>query len=888
MKWSIEKKMTVGFALALLLALIIAPVSYLAMDQLTKANERINQTHKVLAKLGEALSVMQRVETDSRGFALVGDERFLRLYEPVIARVGQRMADLQALADRDAVLRRKLDVLAPLVDQKLALANELVALRKRRGLATAARKLGTDHDRELMEQIRSTIADMEAAENLRLGAQEVRAKVSARHVLLLLSALTGLIVALLGFLFHMITVDRIQRTRAEEELRESDLRFRIVARATNEAVWDWNLANNAVWWNHGLQALFGHELGQVGFDRGWWERNLHPEDRQRVVTGVQDVLDGSEDFWSAEYRLRRADGSYADIFDRGYVLRDRQGRAERMIGALQDISERKRELESARARDAALESNRLKSQFLANMSHEIRTPMNSIIGMTGLLLNTELTEEQREFAETVRLSGESLLTIINDILDFSKIEAGKLTFEMVNFDPRETIGEVVQLLAEQAQTKKLKLTAAPASDLPAAVCGDPGRLRQVLTNLTGNAVKFTHEGEVIVHARKDNETDTHVVIRFEVVDTGIGIPEEARARLFEPFSQVDPSTTRRYGGTGLGLAICKQLVELMGGQIGVESVPGEGSTFWFTTRLEKATAPTNGSSLEPAVDQIPQQGLSPAGPAQFRKRGHILVAEDNAFNQKVILRQLQEMGHNVDAVADGIEALEALQRIPYDLILMDCQMPEMDGYKATAEIRRREGKARHTPIIAMTAHVMKEDKDKCLAAGMDDFLSKPVRVAKLENVLTHWLTRSAASRSGRGTATNQPGGDQSPLAIQFPPKKLSVPVDMEVFAEVAGEGERRKRELADRYLLQAGNQLAQLDGAIQAGTAGEVKRIAHSVAGSSAMCGMVGLVPLLRELERMGHENNLTEATGAYARVQEEFERIKEYLQDYTREELTV
>jgi PAS domain S-box-containing protein len=422
---------------------------------------------------------------------LAGDERFLKLYEPAVAQVGVNVKELRELSARDSDLQQKLNELAPLLDRKLAFANALIALRQRKGLLSAAKRLSADHDGEFMEQIRSTIADMQALENLRLAEQEVRAKVSARHALLLLIALTGLIIALLGFLFHSITIDRAQRKHAVEALRESDLRFRIVARATNEAVWDWKLADNSVWWNPSFQRLFGYALDHAGFERGWWEENVHPEDRHRVVAGVQDVHDGSEDFWSAEYRFRRADGSYADIFDRGYVLRDRHGRAERMIGAMQDISEHKRGLESARARDAALESTRLKSQFLANMSHEIRTPMNSIIGMTGLLLNTELTDEQREFAETVRLSGESLLTIINDILDFSKIEAGKLTFEMVNFDPRETVGEVIQLLAEQAQAKKLKLTAALARDVPAAVCGDPGRLRQVLTNLASNASEFT-------------------------------------------------------------------------------------------------------------------------------------------------------------------------------------------------------------------------------------------------------------------------------------------------------------------------------------------------------------------------------------------------------------
>jgi PAS domain S-box-containing protein len=779
-----------------------------------------------------------------------------------------------------------LNVLAPLLDRKLAFANALIALRQRKGLLSAAKKLSVDQDGELMDQIRSMITDMQAAENARLGEQEVSAKISAHHAMLLLSALTVLIIALLGFLFHMITLDRAGRKQAEEALRESDLRFRIVARATNEAVWDWNMAKKSVWWNHGVQTLFGYSEEQISPAREWWIQNIHPDDRERVLTSVQVRVESSEDFWSAEYRFRRADGSYADLFDRGYILRDRDARAERMIGAMQDITEHKRELETARSRDAALQSARLKSQFLANMSHEIRTPLNSVIGMTGLLLHTELTGEQREFAEAVRLSGESLLTVINDILDFSKIEAGKLTFEMVNFNVRETIGEVIQLLGEQAQVKKLTLATSLAPDLPAVIIGDPGRLRQVLTNLTGNAIKFTQQGEVAIRAAKVSETDTHSVIRFEVADTGIGIPENGRAGLFQPFFQVDASTSRRYGGTGLGLAICKELVQLMNGQIGVDSVPGQGSTFWFTARFEKGTALAARDGAEPSIGHVARQ--ESMFPEKTGKRGLILVAEDNVLNQKVILRQLQEMGHSVDAVANGVEVLEALKRIPYEVILMDCQMPELDGYAATSEIRRREGEAKHTPIIAMTAHVMKEDRDKCLAAGMDDFLSKPVRVARLEEVLDHWLSQAGGNQGEPEEVASQPVDDTARSVAAPVMEKSTDPVDLEIFTEVAGRGVQRQRDLADRYLLQASSQFAKLDAAIQTGSAAEVKRIAHSVAGSSAMCGMVNLVPLLRELERLGHENKLADAAATYARAQEEFGRIKEFLQNYAREELTV
>jgi CheY-like chemotaxis protein len=539
-------------------------------------------------------------------------------------------------------------------------------------------------------------------------------------------------------------------------------------------------------------------------------------------------------------------------------------------------------MELARARDAALESARLKSQFLANMSHEIRTPMNSVIGMTDILLHTELTAEQREFVEIVRMSGESLLTIINDILDFSKIEAGKLTFEMLDFEPRTAIEDVMAMLLEQTQAKKLRLSSFIDADVPDTVCGDPGRLRQVLTNLITNAVKFTSEGEIKIRATKETESDTHVVLRFEVADTGIGVPEEARACLFQPFSQVDASTTRKYGGTGLGLAICKQLVNLMAGQIGCDSVPNKGSTFWFTVRFEKPCEATSLPGISPGTAQKTANPTPPQLPEDIRKRIRILIAEDNAFNQKVVLRQVREMGLGADAVANGLEVLEALGRIPYDLILMDCQMPEMDGYECAAEIRRQEDNARHVPIVAMTAHVMKQDRDKCLAAGMDDFLSKPVRVAHLEGVLTQWLIGSATTAVAEAPVVSSdspegPSGVGDQRSDQPHDQSPSPPVDMEIFMELAGHNTQRQEELQDRYLRQTSEQLTKLRDAIAVGAAPDVKRIAHSASGSSAMCGMSPLVALLRELERMGQTSQLADAPRVYAEVKDEFARIEQF-----------
>ena len=382
------------------------------------------------------------------------------------------------------------------------------------------------------------------------------------------------------------------------------------------------------------------------------------------------------------------------------------------------------------ALSAAREATMLKGRFLANISHEIRTPINGIMGMTELLLATPLSDEQREYATLTRTSTEALMGVINDIVDFSKIEAGKLELEMSPFDPVGVLRNVVSLLGARAQSKGLVLDCVVSRDMPRAVRGDAGRLRQVLLNVIGNAIKFTAQGEVKVDVQVEAAGAGRTTLRFRVRDTGIGIPPEHKDQLFQSFAQGDGSWARKHGGAGLGLAISSRLVALMGGAMGVESVPGSGSTFWFTVQLENHVE----SAPAPARAEAPSRDHRP-GPRR------ILLAEDNPVNRTVAVKLLKHAGFAVDAVANGKQAVEALEIRRYDLVLMDVQMPEMDGLEATARIREMESDNLHTPIVAMTANALGKDRDVCLSAGMDDYLSKPIRSEELWAAVNRWIEK---------------------------------------------------------------------------------------------------------------------------------------------------
>jgi PAS domain S-box-containing protein len=403
------------------------------------------------------------------------------------------------------------------------------------------------------------------------------------------------------------------------------------------------------------------------------------------------------------------------------------------IALYHDVTERNRAVvELAVARDKAVEASNLKSAFLANVSHEIRTPMNGVIGMTELLLDMGLTGEQREVAEQVARSGEQMLAIVNDILDLSKIETGHLELDLCDFDLHEAIKETCSAAGAQARAHSLRLEMQIDSDVPRRVHADGRRLQQVLLNLVVNAVKFTSAGTVAVRVSATPTPLHSTMVRFEVVDSGIGIDPASLARMFEPFTQADVSTTRIYGGTGLGLAIARELVEMMGGTISAESEPGRGSTFRFELELAAPVA---------ADTRAAQTGQQPASAPDFwADPPLVLVAEDSQINQIVAARALERCGCRVHVVCDGQQALQALQARQFDAVLMDCQMPEMDGYQATAELRILEhATGQHVPVIAMTAHAMDGDRERCLDAGMDDYITKPMRYTDLADTLRRWI-----------------------------------------------------------------------------------------------------------------------------------------------------
>ncbi len=793
--------------------------------------------------------------------------------------------------------------------------------------------------------------------------------------------------------------DITERKQAEKQLYESKVLFQTLSQISPVGIFRANAQGSYLFVNQRWCEITGITAEQAQGEG--WIKTIHPEDREFVNKEWKRCTERGIPF-KLEFYFRRPDGVPSWVLGQATPEIAPTGEIAGFVGTITDITERKWIEETLKkAKEEAEEANRLKSEFLANMSHEIRTPMNAIIGMTGIALDTELNTEQREYLNIVKESSYSLLRLLDDILDLSKIEAGRVELENIDFDLRVMVEGVTDTLTPKASAKGLELACSIHHTVPTFLQGDPGRLRQVLMNLGGNAIKFTEAGEVVIQLELKEETEKQATLIFSVTDTGIGISKDNTYRIFESFTQADGSTTRRYGGTGLGLSISKHLVELMKGQIGVESHPGKGSRFWFTVTLEKQKEPkealpvvirdlhgcrilviddkpTNRHILvemlesfkcvphavessaeaisalksqrleegcydlilldlqilgmggeetlraiqaDPETKNVPMVILTSIGERgdaarletlgcagyltkpvkqsqlfdtiitvlnrkkvesklepiplitrhtlaeQKRQRVRILVAEDNPMNLKLAVTLLKRAGFTVDPVENGRLAVEALKQVPYDLIFMDVQMPEMDGFEATRLIRKMEKEEKHTPIIAMTAHAMKGDRERCLKAGMDDYISKPIEPQVMIDTIEKWI-KSSRRKQIPSPEASSPNNRHSPI----------LPLDIKsVLQRVNGDRELLT-EMLEEFMNYLPEQIDKLRTAVRQGDFQLVERESHSLKGASGNLGAKRIVDLASSLELLGRANDLSDAGEIIDKLKKEFENLKQYI----------
>ena len=985
MKRYLDMLISGGLGLVLTALIVVGYIAYESTTHLIESNRQVTDTHRVLENLTLLRLELQNAEAAQRSYLVTGKDRSLQPYVVIRDGIAKHTAMLHKLATGDPQQISALDSLEPLITDRLAELQEGIDARRTKGPRSATDLILAERGKRINDQIQAVVADMEARYNLLLVQHSTEADGLAQRAALITvceTVLAFVVVTLAGIVW-------LARRSAQRAAELAEAKFREIFENSAEGIYQCTPTGEFLTVNPAMARLFvvaapQELLGQPATGLG----------RRKEFTQLMQEHGTVRGF---ESQLERGDGSKIWVSENARIVRGSHGEVLYFEGTLQDITVRKlAEEERRRAHQAAEAANTAKSEFLANMSHEIRTPMNGIIGMTELTLDTELSPEQREYLTMAKTSADSLLTIINEILDFSKIEAGRLELDLVDFDLRDSFADTLRTLAFKAAEKGLEVACAVSPEVPEMIIGDSVKLRQVIVNLVGNAVKFTEQGEIVVRVEAIGQSDKHVALHFSVSDTGIGVSPENLEKVFEAFTQADGSTTRKYGGTGLGLTISKRLVEMMGGQLRVESEVGKGSTFHFTVRcgvsqqpapsvpsaaavdltglhvlivddnatnrrileevlqrwqmkptavdsgwlafkaLEGAQArgepfhlvlldcqmpemdgftvaerirqnrsltqpvmimvssctrngdsvrarqvgiachlnkPLKQSELRNAIyrslgtEPVPSQLVLPAEvtpvPRETSARPlRVLLAEDNTVNQKLAVRLLQRRGHSVTIATDGREVLKALDQSQFDVILMDVQMPNMSGFECATAVRQVEKlSGSHIPIVAMTAHAMTGDRERCLAAGMDDYVCKPINPQAMFDAIERVLPQTSMPGSPAIPVT----GDQ---VFDVADALARIEGDRELLVEVVGLFRRDCPKM-----------LEDIRDAISRCDASNLEREAHKLKGSLGALSAKSAAGAAQKLETIGKRGDLADAAAACRLLEAEMTRLEPELE---------
>lgn len=1004
---SLQRKIIVGFTGALLILSTIGIASYASLTKLLSDSRLNDHTYQVMVAISDLATDIRDAEIGAGRFLIFGDSSYLELYECASAEVPQSVAQVKSLTSDNPTQRDRVASLDFIITERLSNLQRLVELRGTGRMESSYSQILASEGKRIMGNLRLVLSEMRQDEDRLLRQRSEEQSNSAGVAMWVISVgslACFLLVAVAGL---MIRRDMIARGQAEQLLHDSEQRYRFLADVMPQIIWTSSPDGHMEYFNSRWREFTGCSVEETQEDS--WRTVIHSDDLPDLLSQWDHARDAGDTFQAECRLLRKSDNAYRWFLCRAVPRCDQENEVVQWIGTLTDIHDRKvieDDLQSAKS--AADRASEAKSEFLAHVSHEIRTPLNGVIGMLDLLLGTGLNEQQTRYAQLSKSSAAALTALINDILDFSKIEAGKLELESTDFNLHLTVEDAMVMLAQKAAQKDLELACYIAPAVPALVRGDPDRLRQILVNLVNNAIKFTTDGTITILVTAENTQDEATFVRFAVVDTGIGIPADRMDRLFKSFSQVDASTTRVHGGTGLGLAISKQLVELMGGEIGAQSAFGKGSTFWFTAKL--TVQPNENTEFAPVIDprglrvlavddnvanlEVLQQqleawgfqaatapdgmralsvlcGAASAGtpfkvaivdqdmpgmdgfelarqiksksdvretvlmilatiksdldPQQLREMGFdgqmikpvrqsqlfdaimnalssakqltervsktssklrqerqsrtlsnarsakILLAEDNEINLMVATEILARAGYHCDAVCDGQSAVEAARSGQYDLILMDCQMPLMDGFDASRQIRELESAAQSSdsppkriPIVALTANAIKGDRERCLDAGMDEYLTKPLDPQKLIQVINKLVSKSAPSASESGVISDQ----SSDRDLQESAMKNSnairerPPINIDFLNKQWGSDGGFVQTLLARFSTRAPMDMSGIEAAVSDGDWQEVARIAHRLKGSSGYVAANAIGMICEKLEASaaaGEEESIKE-----------------------------